>query len=204
MEENSIYGPYEAFLPLIMKELTGRITAFNEEYKETTGHPVYEHFLYRIKEERSMREKCARKGFPVTTRSALRELYDAVGLRIITRFLDDVFRMVEFIRTIPGCTVVMEKDYINNPKPNGYRSYHMILDLEVPYEDVNGHVPGHYYAEVQLRTLSMDSWASLEHEMKYKQDIQNTRLIVNELKRLADEMASCDISMQTISDMIRN
>jgi len=111
---------------------------------------------------------------------------------------------VEFIRTIPGCTVVMEKDYITNPKPNGYRSYHMILDLEVPYMDVDGNVPGHYYAEVQLRTLSMDSWASLEHEMKYKQDIENTKLIVNELKRLADEMASCDISMQTIRDLIRS
>ena len=80
----------------------------------------------------------------------------------------------------------------------------MILDLEVPYADVDGNIPGHYYAEVQLRTLSMDSWASLEHEMKYKQDIQNTKLIVSELKRLADEMASCDISMQTIRDLIRD
>ncbi|MBQ4305183.1 MAG: GTP pyrophosphokinase family protein, partial [Lachnospiraceae bacterium] len=67
METNSIYGPCEEYLPLIMKKLTDEITAFNEECRETTGHPVYEHFLYRIKEDKSMREKCTRKGFPVTT-----------------------------------------------------------------------------------------------------------------------------------------
>lgn len=203
MQTESIYGPYGKILPLVMEDLTEQIISFNETSRDRTGHPVYEHFLYRIKKEESMREKCDRRGLPQTAHSALRELYDAIGLRIITRFIDDVFRCAAFIRTIPGCRVVEEKDYINDPKPNGYRSYHMLLDLEVPYEDLEGNNPGHYYAEVQLRTLSMDSWASLEHEMKYKQDIKNTRMIGNELKRLADEMASCDISMQTIRDLIR-
>ncbi len=203
MQTESIYGPYEKILPLVMEELTGQIISFNNTVRETTGHPVYEHFLYRIKADGSMREKCDRRGLPQTTHAALRELYDAIGLRIITRFIDDVFQCAAFIRTIPGCRVITEKDYIHDPKPNGYRSYHMLLDLEVPYEDPDGKTPGHYYAEVQLRTLSMDSWASLEHEMKYKQDIRNTKMIGNELKRLADEMASCDISMQTIRDLIR-
>lgn len=79
----------------------------------------------------------------------------------------------------------------------------MILDMSVPFEDVTGADPGRYFAEVQLRTIAMDSWASLEHELKYKQHIGNERMIVSELKRVTDELASCDVSMQTIRDLIR-
>ena len=80
----------------------------------------------------------------------------------------------------------------------------MILEITEPFEDVTGKIPGHYFAEVQLRTIAMDSWASLEHEMKYKQEISDQKMLVAELKRCADELASCDISMQTIRDIIRN
>ena len=110
---------------------------------------------------------------------------------------------MEFIRELPNVTVITEKDYIKNVKPNGYRSYHMILQLEAPYEDIMGNNPGKWYAEVQLRTIAMDSWAALEHELKYKKSIANSRMIESELKRVADELASCDVSMQTIRDLIR-
>ena len=69
-------------------------------------------------------------------------------------------------------TLIERKDYIKNPKPNGYRSYHVILELEEPYEDVTGANPGHFYAEVQLRTIAMDSWASLEHQLRYKKALK--------------------------------
>ena len=79
----------------------------------------------------------------------------------------------------------------------------MILAVTVPYEDVLGQLPGTYFVEIQLRTLAMDSWASLEHEMKYKKNIKNPEMISRELKRCADELASCDLSMQTIRNLIK-
>ena len=86
----------------------------------------------------------------------------------------------------------------------GYRSYHMIISVEEPYEDAKGNTPGIWYAEIQLRTIAMDSWAALEHQMKYKKTVSDNDLIVAELRRCADELAACDVSMQTISDMINN
>ena len=88
-------------------------------------------------------------------------------------------------------------------KASGDRSYHIVLSVEAPYEEVRGDSAGHFFVEIQLRSISMDSWASLEHEMKYKRHIRNAPLIEQELKRCADELASCDISMQTIRKLIR-
>ena len=146
--------------------------------------------------------KSEHQGLPQTAYSALHDIRDAIGLRIVCCFLDDIYRNIEAIKTIPGVCVVEEKDYIQNVKPNGYRSYHMIIDIEAPYEDVEGNNPGHFFAEIQLRTIAMDSWASLEHQMKYKHDIKNPEMIVRELKRCADELAACDLSMQTIRNLI--
>ncbi len=199
----SIYGPCRDYLPLVMGDLTDKIAAISRKSREETGHPLYEHITCRIKDEYSMREKCVRKGLPVTPESALTLIYDAIGVRIVTRFMDDIYRAAELIRTMPGCSVVLVKDYIRNAKPNGYRSFHMILRMETAWPDLSGKVPGVYYAELQLRTLAMDSWASLEHELKYKREIKDTAMIVSELKRVADELASCDLSMQTIRDLIR-
>jgi putative GTP pyrophosphokinase len=186
-----------------MDQLIGELSDYNNEVKEKTGDGIYEHLLGRIKSEESMREKCGRRGIPQTSESALRVMTDSIGLRVITRFIDDIYQIVTFLRKLPGVTIVQEKDYIRHAKPNGYRSYHVILDREVPYPDIDGRQPGHYYIEVQLRTIAMDSWASLEHQLKYKKDIGNEELIVKELKRCADELAGCDLSMQTIRNMIR-
>ena len=198
-----IYGKYKDILPQVMEYISAPIKSFNEDALKTTGHPVYEHLIYRIKTDSSMREKCRRKGLPETPESALKKLHDAIGIRIVTGYVDDIYSTIRYIKTLPSCKVVEEKDYIRNSKTNGYRSYHMILEFTVPFEDVTGNNPGHYYAEVQLRTIAMDSWASLEHELKYKHEIRNEKMIVSELKRVADELASCDVSMQTIRDLIR-
>ncbi|MCH3951162.1 MAG: GTP pyrophosphokinase family protein [Acidaminococcus sp.] len=198
---------YEAWVPVLKKVQTyliDQIQAYNEKMKSETGHGAYEHLIYRIKAPDSMNEKCTRKGYEVSAYSALRHLYDAIGLRVVCRFIHDVYANIEAIRNIPGCRVVKEKDYIKNVKPNGYRSYHMIIELEAPYEDIDGNNPGHFYAEIQLRTIAMDTWASLEHEMKYKHNIKNPELIVAELKRCADELAACDLSMQTIRNLIQD
>ena len=151
-----------------------------------------EHCLYRIKSEESMREKCRREGLPETEESALQMIHDAIGVRIVCSFLSDVYTIRDRIIEIPGIAVVKEKDYIKHAKPNGYRSYHMILRTHEGY-----------FAEIQLRTISMDTWAALEHHMKYKKTISgNIALISAELKRCADELTSTDVSMQAIRDMI--
>lgn len=149
-----------------------------------------------------MRQKCQRKGLPETAISALWDIHDAIGFRIVCRFIDDVYENIRRLRALSQCTIIEEKDYIRQAKPNGYRSYHIILAVTVPFSDVKGNNPGTYFVEVQLRTIAMDTWASLEHEMKYKKNIRHSELISRELKRCADELASCDLSMQTIRDLI--
>ena len=122
---------------------------------------------------------------------------------MVCNFIDDIYTCIDLIKEWDDVEIVKQKDYITNAKPNGYRSYHMILDVERTEEDIVGNTPGHYYVEVQLRTIAMDTWASLEHEMKYKHKIKNPEMIGKELKRVADELASCDVSMQTLRHLIR-
>ena len=94
-----------------------------------------------------------------------------------------------------------EKDYLRHIKESGYRSYHMIVEADTPFPGPVG--GGAFYAEVQLRTIAMDTWAALEHEITYKRELSRRDLIWEELKRCADELAACDVSMQAIRDMIR-
>ena len=198
----SIYEAYEQYLPLILEDFTQKIKTAALEHKKTTSFKLYEHFHARIKTADSMVEKCQRKNLPLSAESALKQIRDAIGIRIITGFVDDIYQIIDFIRQMPGIHIFKEKDYINQVKPNGYRSYHLILEVETPYPDCHGKTPGKYFIEVQLRTIAMDSWASLEHQMKYKHDIKNPERIAKELKRCADELASCDLSMQTIRNLI--
>lgn len=199
----SIYGPYEPTLDEILKELLTRFNNLNQDYQTQHEQRLFEHLIGRVKSEKSMTEKCKRKGLPLTPHSALRENRDSVGLRIVCNFIDDIYTCIDLIEQMPDITIVKKKDYITYAKPNGYRSYHLILNVQVPEEDVDGKKPGNYFVEIQLRTIAMDTWASLEHEMKYKHEIKNEKMIAQELKRVSDELASCDVSMQTIRTMIR-
>lgn len=198
-----IYGEYSAYLPLILKSFQEKIEEKNQQQKLQTGFKLYEHFLARVKSQESMMDKCQRKSLPLHPHSALREIKDSIGIRIICGFVEDIFFLVDFIKKIEGISVYNEKDFVSKPKPNGYRSYHLILEVETPFPDCLGHQQGKYFIEVQLRTIAMDSWASLEHQMKYKHDIKNPERLVKELKRCADELASCDLSMQTIRQLIQ-
>lgn len=200
----SIYGNYYDTMVRIMGNLVEKIEKNSRRHEADCGAKLFEHLRFRIKDEKSMREKLARIGKEPTTYNALRALTDSIGLRIICLFIDDVYENIALLKRLPGCTVITEKDYIQNAKPNGYRSYHMILDVTTDESDVDGNAPGHYYVEVQLRTIAMDTWAALEHEMKYKKKIADQELIVKELQRCANELAACDVSMQTLRDIIRN
>lgn len=200
----SIYGEYEATLQKVMEDIEERLQNYQKLVQFETGDNAYEHLLARIKTDESMREKCRRKGLPENEKSALVDMTDAIGIRVVCSFVDDVFNIVEHIKTFNNCEIVEEKDYIRHAKQNGYRSYHMILAVHTTEKDVLGRVPGIYYVELQIRTIAMDTWAALEHKMKYKKDIPNQELLVAELKRVADELASCDLSMQTIRELINS
>lgn len=192
MAENSIYGDHLPEMQALLDHIMSDISGLRKKLKEQYGSDPVEHCLARIKSEDSMREKCRRKGLPETTDSALREIHDSIGIRIVCAFLNDVYTIRDFLVSRKDAEIYEEKDYIRHAKPNGYRSYHLILLFH-----------NSYYVEFQLRTISMDTWAALEHHLKYKKNVQgNEALIVSELKRCADELASTDVSMQTIRDMI--
>ena len=189
----SIYGTSGPLLEETMQMVLEEITKIRNEMAGELGMDPVEHLLGRIKSEESMREKCRRKGLPETPESALEKIHDAIGLRVVCAFLDDIYTIRDRLLALPRIHLVEEKDYIRHVKPNGYRSFHMIIIVD---EKI--------YAEIQLRTISMDTWAALEHHLKYKKEIGgNTALISAELKRCADELASTDSSMQTLRDMIR-
>lgn len=199
----NIYGKYAPTLDKLLDQMMTQFEQLNKNYEKGHGERLYEHLRGRVKSEASMEGKCKRKDLPLTPQSALRANRDSVGLRVVCNFIDDIYTCIDFIKQWDNVNVYQEKDYITNAKTNGYRSYHMIFDVTVPDEDVDGNIPGYYFVEVQLRTIAMDTWASLEHDMKYKHQIKNPEMIGNELKRVADELASCDVSMQTIRQLIR-
>lgn len=198
----SVYGKYEDILPLVLSDTEHRIMGYTDDVLKRTGVKLHEHMTGRVKSDESMRDKCRRSGLPENEYSALHELHDSIGIRIVCSFISDIYENIRHIRELEGSEVILEKDYITSAKPNGYRSYHMIIRTTQPYEDTEGNYPGKFYTEIQLRTIAMDSWASLEHRLKYKKNIKNQALIVSELKRCADELASCDISMQTIRELM--
>lgn len=138
---------------------------------------------------------CSRIKLPETLESALCEVHDAVGVRVICSFADDVFRVEKWLKSQENYELVKEKDYISYPKPNGYRGIHLIL------RGMTGKTAG-TYVEIQLRTIAMDFWASLEHQLKYKKEIVHAAMMSGELKQCADDIASVDLSMQTIRDII--
>lgn len=155
----------------------------------------------RIKSAESMRQKLQRLAFPVTAESAMKNVFDAAGVRLVCPFIQDIDRTAELIRAIPGVQIQTEKDYIRSPKPNGYRSYHMILSMPLRFL---GNSQKAVWLEVQLRTIAMDCWANIEHQLKYKQNIPDQALLIQELKRCADEITSTDLSLQTIRDLIEH
>lgn len=167
----------------------------------TQGYPNgIEPILYcksRIKSPESMMRKLERKGISTDGNTALEMTHDAVGVRVVCSFLDDVYKIADWLRTRPEFEVVKTKDYIAYPKPNGYRSLHLVLSFSLPPNQT-------LMAEIQLRTIAIDFWAALEHQLKYKKNIEHEKTIRSELKRCADEIASVDVSMQTLRDLILN
>ena len=196
--EETFYKNSIVLLEGAMNEIITRLNTI-KKYKEVHNNrdPI-EYISSRIKSEESMKEKLERKNLPITLESALTKVYDAVGIRIICSYIDDVYEIVDMLKKYNDLKVIKEKDYIKNPKENGYRSYHIVFQLLL---DIAGEIKPVFF-EIQIRTIAMDFWSNLEHQIKYKKDIKNQKIIVRELKRCADDIATNDVNMQTIRKMI--
>ena len=197
-EDLQFYGEFAPKLEEIQTILMNEIQAMLDSISTDSETALAEHIKCRIKSSDSLREKLKRFDLEENAACALQNLSDIVGARVITHFVGDIYTVLEQIKKNAHWKVVTIKDYIANAKPNGYRSLHVLLNL--PFGGSGIHPIN---VEIQLRTIAMDWWASLEHQLKYKKNIRNTTLIVDELKRCADEMASTDLSMQTIRDLIQ-
>lgn len=195
MTKNEFYGAFFPSLQETERVLNQLAEQYMAENGQRTGIQPVAYYASRIKSPQSMLEKLARKGRPGDVSVALEEFYDAVGLRIVCSFVDDVYLVADWLENRPELRIVQVKDYIAFPKPNGYRSLHLLAEMRM--EGCTG-----THAEIQLRTIAIDSWATLEHQLKYKQNHPHEDLIRGELKRCADEIAATDLSMQTIRDLI--
>ncbi len=187
-KEQRFYGDSLSAFQIIIDEII--------ETAEATGY--VEHTKCRIKSPDSVRAKLDKKGIEFSRENAFRYLYDLAGVRLICKYADDIEKLFLCFQNSPDFTVVRTKDYITNPKPNGYRSFHTVVRKEVSTPTGKQSV----LAEIQIRTISMDSWASLEHQLKYKKHIKDEAMIVSELKKCADEMYSSEISLMTLRDLI--
>jgi putative GTP pyrophosphokinase len=151
----------------------------------------------RVKTSTSIYEKCDRKGIPIKLDEILSNIFDGAGVRVICSYIDDVYRIREMFLGQDDVILLNEKDFIECPKANGYRSLHLIVQLPVFLSNMKKNV----VVEVQLRTAAMDFWASLEHELKYKSDNKDPALI-NELRVCSDKAHLLDDEMMGLRDRI--
>ena len=196
--KESFYKDEIIKLEAVITEINARLNVIRKYEKLYNERDPIEYIKTRVKSEESMKEKLKRKKLDVTLENALNSIYDAAGIRIVCAYIDDVYSIVNMIKQYDDLIVIKEKDYIKNPKENGYRSYHIVMSVPL---SIAGNI-NRVYIEIQIRTIAMDFWSSLEHEMKYKKYIDNQDIIVDELRRCANEIATTDINMMAIRNMI--
>lgn len=184
-----------------LQEVQARVNVLNDEFHHINDYNPIEHVKARIKSPESIVKKLKRLGFEATIDNMYRELHDIAGIRIICSFTSDIYYLAEAIARQDDMQVEMVKDYIANPKPNGYRSYHMVV--VVPIYLSSGRV--RIRVEIQIRTIAMDFWASLEHQLRYKKNMENVEgheEISERLLSCAETIAETDRQMQEIKRMI--
>ncbi|MBR5536014.1 MAG: GTP pyrophosphokinase family protein [Clostridia bacterium] len=193
------YGEYLFTIEAVIEKIVERIREIDQRRAESGKRRLCDNIRYRIKSPESMKAKLEKRGLATDVQSAVQNVCDAAGVRIICPYMDDVYTMAGEIAACSDIEICEVKDYIKKPKDNGYRSYHMIVETSVLYKGETVYVK----AEIQIRTMVMNSWASCEHQMKYKKDKTN-RESTALLKRCADEMLNIDYSMMKIRDMMNN
>ena len=201
---NLLQGGYEEITDMILashcgiKEVRTKLEILSDEMALQYSRNPIESIKSRIKSIESIAGKLRRRGLPLTVEAARQELFDIAGVRVICTFVDDVYRVAHMLSMQSDVKVLVVKDYIRNPKPNGYRSYHMIVEIPVFFSNHAEAVR----VEVQIRTIAMDFWATLEHQLNYKKDLQGSEEISGRLAVCAESIASVDKEMQEIREMV--
>ncbi len=201
-----LYHNYQDFLRFqhlyssAVREIQTRLEVLNEEFSILYAHNPIHHVESRLKSTNSIIEKLRRKGCDISMESAKRNINDIAGIRVVCCYIDDVYRVEEMLLRQSDMELVKRQDYIAEPNYNGYRSLH--LDLRVPIF-LSDHTES-VLAEVQIRTVAMDFWASLEHDIRYKKDKATLPEGINEqMLACADEIAVIDRKMQDMYHRIQ-
>ncbi len=181
-----------------IQEVTTKLEILSHEMSVRQRRNPIESIKYRIKKPQSIAEKLLRNGQPITLEAISEHLNDVAGVRVICSFIEDIYTVANMLTQQDDVVLLSVKDYIKKPKANGYRSYHMIIEIPVFFSDKKQNIK----VEVQIRTIAMDFWASLEHQVKYKKDVPDAEAIQERLKKCADVIAATDVEMQNIAHHI--
>ncbi|MBQ6815171.1 MAG: GTP pyrophosphokinase family protein [Lachnospiraceae bacterium] len=177
-----------------IKEIQTKLEILNDELAMKTKRNPIESVSSRVKAPASIIEKMQRKGYPLTVESVWENLNDVAGVRVICSFVEDIYDVASMFMKQDDIEVIEVKDYIKNPKPNGYRSLHLIVGVPIFLSEKTVQMR----VEVQIRTIAMDFWASLEHQVKYKKGVPDAERISDELKECAETITATDLKMQEI------
>ena len=177
-----------------MLEVKTKLDVLNSQLSLENDRNPFESITCRLKKPRSIYEKLRRKGFEISAESIEKNLCDVAGIRVICSYPEDIYVLANELCSQDDIRLLEKKDYIKNPKPNGYRSLHLILEIPIFLMTEKRYMK----VEVQFRTIAMDFWASLEHKLKYKKNVESAEEIAAELKRCADEISVLDMRMQEI------
>ncbi len=182
-----------------LREVNTKLETLNNEFKLRHQYNPIEHMTSRIKSPESIAKKLRHNEKELTVENIIRYINDVAGIRIICSYTTDIYRIAKLIAAQSDVTVLKVKDYIEHPKPNGYKSYHMIVSVPIFLSEhiINAKV------EIQIRTIAMDFWASLEHKMYYKFEGHAPENIRRELKECADLVAFLDQKMLAINEEIK-
>lgn len=182
-----------------IREVKTKLEVLNDELSVRNQRNPIEMIKSRVKKPMSIVEKLQRKGLPISLEAMVDNLDDVAGIRVICSFVDDIYDVADMLVRQDDIKVVAVKDYIKHPKSNGYRSYHMIVEIPVFFSDRKKPMR----VEVQIRTIAMDFWASLDHQLKYKKSfIDDNGEISEELKQCAEVIAGTDVKMLEIRKKI--
>lgn len=200
IEETNSHDLRIAMLPYVsaLKVVNMYIDTIEEELFTYKRQNPIEHVKSRLKRPSSIARKLEKKGLEPSIENALKYIDDIAGVRIVCQFQDDIYKVADVIKNFENIRIVQIKDYIENPKENGYRSYHM--HVEIPVRMLHGEEM--VKVEFQLRTVAMDFWASLEHKIRYKNESEIPESISSELKLCATLVEKMDAEMQALNNEI--
>ncbi|MCR5103862.1 MAG: GTP pyrophosphokinase family protein [Eubacterium sp.] len=175
-------------------EIETKLKVLNEEFSLQYDRNPFESIESRLKSPASIVEKMMAKGLEVNVENIEGEIFDIAGIRVVCSFREDIYRLADLLVQQDDILLLARKDYIENPKPNGYRSLHIIVDIPIFLSEGKRHMK----VEVQFRTIAMDFWASVDHKLKYKKEIKHPEEVVARLKKCADSLAEMDEEMEAI------